>query len=142
MNNIYSGAMKSTISYIYRGMMPLTVVLFLVLVSTQKVDAQATCSTPTNIANFGVDADLKANTPAPILGDSWFYSNIYPGPGIGVIGTTAATAMPAISSAAFNTIVQTGSTSGRNRTYMQRMSVPPLSHLQFAIIFHRIPLPF
>jgi gliding motility-associated-like protein len=87
----------------------------------------ATCSSPTNVAGFGVDGDVKANTPVGILGDSWFYSNIYPGSGIGVLGTTAATATPALSSAQFRTIVQTGNSTQRNRTYVQRMSVPNLS---------------
>ena len=105
-------------------------IIFLMLVATMQANAQATCLIPSNIANFGVDGDVKANTPASIMGDSWFYSNVYPGTGIGVIGTTAATAIPAISAATFKSIIQ-GATSpqGRNRTYAQRMSVPPLSRL-------------
>ena len=92
------------------------------------VSGQATCSTPTLVSGFGVDGDVHANTPSGVGGDSWFYSNVFPGPGIGVIGTTAATATPAISASQFRTLVQTASTSqGRNRTYLQRMNYSALS---------------
>ncbi len=92
------------------------------------VSGQATCSSPTLVSGFGVDGDVHANTPLGVGGDSWFYSNVFPGPGIGVIGTTAATATPAISASQFRTLVQTASTSqGRNRTYLQRMNYSALS---------------
>jgi hypothetical protein len=120
--------MKSNISIFSRGLVLTMAVMFLMLVSASRGFAQATCTSPTNIANFGVDGDIKANTPAAVMGDSWFYSNVYPGTGIGVIGTTAATATPAISAATFKSIIQSAtSPQGRNRTYAQRMSVPPLS---------------
>src|SRR5437016_5529985 len=85
------------------------------------------CSTAVKIGNFGVDGDFYANTPASIGSndDDWFNSTLYPGPGFGVIGVTAATANPPISAAAFRSIIQSGSGPvGRNYTYVQRMSVP------------------
>ena len=92
------------------------------------VSGQTTCSSPTLVSGFGVDADVHANTPVGVGGDSWFYSNVFPGPGIGVIGTTAATATPAISAAQFGSMIQSAATSqGRNRTYVQRMSYPALT---------------
>jgi gliding motility-associated-like protein len=98
------------------------------LFSSTNSFGQATCSTPTNISGFGVDGDVRANSPAAILGDSWFYSSSNPGSGIGVIGTSAATATPPISSSQFGSIIQSAGTGpGRNRTYQQRMSVPALS---------------
>ncbi len=127
--HIYKGAMKSIITLISRSLVLSMAVMFLMLGVTVKVNAQATCSTPTNIANFGIDGDVHANTPAAIMGDSWFYSNVYPGTGIGVIGTTAASATPAMSSAAFKSYLQTAGTSARNRTYVQRMSVPYLTQV-------------
>jgi gliding motility-associated-like protein len=104
----------------------LTVVCFGIslLCKVESVYGQTTCSTPSNVSGFGVDNDLRANTPASILGDSWFYSSANPGSGIGVIGTTAATATPALSSAQFGSLVQSSGSNGRNRTYVQRMSVP------------------
>lgn len=92
------------------------------------VYGQATCSTPSLISGFGVDGDVHANTPVLIGGDSWFYNNVYPGTGIGVIGLTAATAQPALTAAQFNSLIQSASTSqGRNRTYVQRMGYPSLT---------------
>ncbi|MFZ9942129.1 MAG: hypothetical protein ACO3O0_00830, partial [Bacteroidia bacterium] len=91
---------------------------------------QSTCSTPTQISGFGVDGDVNANTPASVMGDSWFSSPLYPGTGVGVIGSTAATAIPAMSAAQFNSIIQAGATSqDRNRTYLQRMSYPYLTSI-------------
>ncbi|MDQ3049763.1 MAG: hypothetical protein M3Q95_02640, partial [Bacteroidota bacterium] len=122
--------MKSNISLISRSLVLSMAVMFLMLVAVNQVKAQATCGTPANIANFGLDGDVHANTPVSIMGDSWFYSNVFPGSGIGVIGTTAATAIPAISASAFNSIIQGASNSqGRNRTYSQRMSVPYLTQV-------------
>ncbi len=128
--HIYIGAMKSNISLISCSLVLSMAVMFLMLVAVNQVKAQATCGTPANIANFGLDGDVHANTPVSIMGDSWFYSNVFPGSGIGVIGTTAATAIPAISASAFNSIIQGASNSqGRNRTYSQRMSVPYLTQV-------------
>ena len=91
---------------------------------------QSTCSTPTQISGFGVDGDVNANTPASVMGDSWFSSPLYPGTGVGVIGSTAATAIPAMSAAQFNSIIQAGATSqDRNRTYLQRMAYPYLTSI-------------
>jgi len=92
------------------------------------VSGQATCSSPTLVSGFGVDGDVHANTPSGIGGDSWFYSNVFPGTGIGVISTTAGTATPAMTAAQFQTLIQTaGTAQGRNRTYIQRMAYPALS---------------
>ncbi|HEX5001144.1 MAG TPA: hypothetical protein VFW78_01500, partial [Bacteroidia bacterium] len=90
--------------------------------------AQTTCLTPTLVSGFEVDGDVTANTLSPVNGDSWFVLPGNPGTGIGVIGTTAATATPAISASQFKSIIQAASGSvGRNRTYVQRMSVPNLT---------------
>src|SRR4051812_7555769 len=55
-----------------------------------KAQSVTPCTTAVSVANFEVDGDFYANTIA--TGDDWFFSNRYPGPGVGVIGTTAATA--------------------------------------------------
>jgi gliding motility-associated-like protein len=87
--------------------------------------AQSTCSTPTQISGFGVDGDIHANSPASVLGDSWFLLPSFPGPGIGVIGSGSGTATPALTASQFNAIIQAGATSqDRNRTYLQRMAFP------------------
>ena len=92
--------------------------------------AQSTCSTPTQISGFGVDGDLNANTPAAVMGDSWFSSSAFPGTGVGVISSSALTASPAISASQFNSIIQSGLTQqARNRTYLQRMAFPFLTNI-------------
>lgn len=102
-----------------------TVLLLLLLLPIRFAFGQTTCSTPATIAGFEVDADVKANTMSPTLGDGWYYFPSNPGAGIGVIGTTAATATPPISASQFNTIIQSAANVvDRNRTYTQRMSVP------------------
>jgi len=91
----------------------------------------AVCSTATNIGNFGIDGDLYPNTNPgtlfPDLSDDWFSDAAYPGPGIGIIGLTAATSPNGISAMAFKSLIQSGPTI--NRTYVQRMAVPPLTPL-------------
>ncbi|MFM7079326.1 MAG: hypothetical protein ACKOYC_06000, partial [Bacteroidota bacterium] len=92
--------------------------------------AQSTCSLPTQISGFGVDADIHANSPASVLGDSWFLLPSFPGPGVGVIGSGSGTATPALTAAQFNAIIQAGATSqDRNRTYLQRMAFPYLTQI-------------
>ncbi|MGR6088235.1 MAG: T9SS type B sorting domain-containing protein [Arcticibacter sp.] len=91
---------------------------------------QSTCSTPTQISGFGVDGDLNANSPAAVLGDSWFSSPSFPGIGVGIIGSSALTASPAISASQFGTVIQAAPTQqGRNRTYLQRMAFPFLTNI-------------
>src|SRR5688572_528606 len=120
--------MKAFYSLISRFCYIIPVVLFFAMFPSGTAWAQATCGTPSSISNFEVDGDVRANTLTGNFGDSWFFNSANPGSGIGVIGTTAATATPAISSAQFNTIIQTApNVNGRNRTYLQRMSVPNLS---------------
>ncbi|MFN5355782.1 MAG: hypothetical protein ACK5CT_04135, partial [Bacteroidota bacterium] len=87
------------------------------------------CSTATNIGNFGIDGDLFPNTNPgtifPDVSDDWFANPAFPGFGSGIIGTSAATSVPAgTSAAAFNSLIQNGPT--LNRTYVQRMAFPPL----------------
>ena len=92
--------------------------------------AQSTCSIPTQISGFGVDGDLNANSPASVLGDSWFSSSAFPGTGVGIISSSSLTATPAISAFQFDSIIQAGTTSqARNRTYLQRMAFPFLTNI-------------
>ncbi|MFN9596118.1 MAG: HYR domain-containing protein, partial [Bacteroidota bacterium] len=83
------------------------------------------CSADTNVANFGLDGDMTANTPGSLGGtnDDWFQNSAFPGLGIGIIGTSAATSPNGISAADFKALIQNASLIGRNRTYVQRMSV-------------------
>lgn len=98
--------------------------------SLGKLNAQvATCNTATNIANLGIDAEVDANNPFS-NSDDWFLSGSFSGTGIGIIGTTAATAQPPlkISASAYSSMLQSsGTVAGRNITYVQRMSVPYLT---------------
>jgi hypothetical protein len=63
----YKGAMKPKFTLISRSLVLSMAIMFLMLAATHQVNAQAVCSTPNNIANFGVDGDVHANTPATIL---------------------------------------------------------------------------
>ena len=107
-----------------------SVIVVLLICGINNVNGQiATCNTATTISNIGIDSDVNANTAFPNT-DDWFLNSLYPGTGIGIIGTSAATAQPPlqISAADFATMLQSASGSvGRNRTYVQRMSVPYLT---------------
>ncbi|MFM7216574.1 MAG: hypothetical protein ACKO1U_00995, partial [Bacteroidota bacterium] len=104
------------------------IVFFFYLLSgvfLQEASAQsyAVCDTIGLPLNFEMDGNLSANTIFS-GSDDWFVS---PGLGTGVIGTTAASAMPPlqISAAAFKSILQSAATpAARNLRYEQRMSVP------------------
>ncbi len=87
------------------------------------------CSTSVNVANFGLDGDMSANTPGSLVGtnDDWFQNSAFPGAGQGIIGTSAATSPNGISAADFKALIQGASLIGRNRTYVQRMAVPNLT---------------
>src|SRR6185436_5418190 len=114
----------------------LSAFLMLIFCSVQQGYSQSytPCTTAVNLGNFGVDAELYANTdeenPIVANGDDWFFSSQFPGPNIGVIGLTAATAQPPlqISVSDFNNLLMSaGNSTGRNLTYEQRMSVPFLT---------------
>ncbi|MGI8892982.1 MAG: hypothetical protein ACR2GN_05930, partial [Bacteroidia bacterium] len=92
-------------------------------------------------ANFGVDADVYANVlqfgpfvwntpnPPPAVGtDDWFVNqSLWPGSGIGVIGTTAATAKPPLQISAADykaNYCQSSSLAMRNHRYIQGMAYP------------------
>src|SRR4051812_21666654 len=49
--------------------------LFLTLTHQAFSQAATVCTTAVNVANFGVDGDLQANTPASANGDDWFLSS-------------------------------------------------------------------
>src|SRR5437016_6314556 len=54
--------------------------ILLIALSHQAFSQAATvCTTAVNVANFGVDGDLYANTPASANGDDWFFSSQFPG---------------------------------------------------------------
>ncbi len=99
-------------------------VFLLFLLASTNVSAQSAvaCTTATNVANFGADADLFANTPNPD-GDDWFSSPTFPGIGQGIIGLTSATAPRQISAAQFNTLITTVA-AAKNSSYEQRMAAP------------------
>jgi gliding motility-associated-like protein len=107
-----------------------SVMIVLLLLGNNNANGQiATCNTATTISNIGIDSDMNANTAFPNT-DDWFLNSLYSGTGIGIIGTSAATAQPPlqISAADFATMLQGASGAvGRNRTYVQRMSVPYLT---------------
>jgi hypothetical protein len=115
------------------GLMMLAFILLFTMAWTSIANAQSTtvCTSDTVVGNYGVDGDLYANSPSALNPqgphDDWFQSDTIPGPGIGVIGTTAATSVPVgLSAAQFRAIISNPA-SDRNRTYVQRMAVPPLT---------------
>ncbi|MCE2846925.1 MAG: gliding motility-associated C-terminal domain-containing protein [Sphingobacteriales bacterium] len=88
----------------------------------------STCTSNSSIANFGINRTIYANSPAGV--DDWFFSAGSPGSGIGIIGTSAATARPPlqISAADFSTLLQSAtSVNGRNISYSQGMAVSSLT---------------
>ncbi|MFM8917537.1 MAG: HYR domain-containing protein, partial [Bacteroidota bacterium] len=96
------------------------------------------------MANFGMEGDMRANTPGTLLSppaanvaglpqDDWFIDAANSGPGNGIIGTTAATSVPqGLSAANFKALIQNASIIGRNRTYQQRMAFSTL--VEFPLI--------
>lgn len=104
----------------------LSVLLFATL---HQSNAQlATCNNDTSIANFGVNRTVYTQGTSSV--DDWFRLSTATGVGQGVIGTTPQTAKPPmqISAAAFKTLIQGATTvAGRNRRYVQGMSVPSLT---------------
>ncbi|MFM7079276.1 MAG: HYR domain-containing protein, partial [Bacteroidota bacterium] len=116
------------------SMSGLAVALVLMFVGfSNNVNAQ--CFTPYNVANFGLEGDMRANTPGTLIApppsnaaglpqDDWFFNAANPGLGNGVIGTTAATSPNGISAADFKALIQGASLIGRNRTYVQRAADP------------------
>jgi len=109
-------------------LLPILAMVFATLTQVNPVFGQCptvVCSSPSNLGNFGVDGDLNANEPGTLTGinDDWFESSSLSGLGIGVIGTTAATSVPAgLSADDFK--AELLATSSRNLTYVQRMAFP------------------
>jgi len=120
----------------------ITGIALLFLLSRQGFSQSATvCTTAVNYSNFGVDGDLYANTPVSANGDDWFLSSQFSGSNIGVIGTTIATAQPPLllSATDFRDLIKNAtSVAGRNRTYMQRMSVPTGSVVNGQLLFDAV----
>ena len=137
--------MKS--SKIYSMSMAVVVTLLLSVLTGNIAHAQLVvqCSTSVNVANFGVEGDLFANTPGsftsgyvgvanPAIHDDWFKDNAsYPGFGMGIINTSidaAGTGLATqLSAADFKSLVSNQALGPvqRNLTYVQRMSVPKIS---------------
>src|SRR6186997_3319311 len=104
----------------------LSVLLFIAMLFSTKSNAQSItpCTTATNVAFFSADGDLYANYPPSLLqlNDDWFQRlDLYPGNGIGVIGTGPLTSVPAGMSADDFKALILAPGSNRNYTYVQRM---------------------
>ncbi|MFM2206849.1 MAG: hypothetical protein RL213_824 [Bacteroidota bacterium] len=99
----------------------LLLISFLTLSRTTAQQSGSVCDTTALPAFFEIDANLRSGT-VNTASDDWFTGSS--GTGIGVIGTTSATAYPALplSVTDFRNLLQTAATPvQRNVTYAQRM---------------------
>ena len=93
--------------------MRLKLLIASILMITSSGFAQvATCNQSSIISNFGIDANVNANTSSINI-DDWFQNNSFPGNGIGVIGAGASTATPSMSASTFGSLIQ-GAANGKS----------------------------